>query len=430
MALRGTALSWLEVARRRDFLCFLSARGLVAMATQVQNVAIGWMVYEITGEAMSLGYVGLALFLPVLACTLPAGDAADRFDRRTVMAASYAAQAAGAAALGLLAVAGGGATWPIYGTLAFIGAARALAGPSQQAMVPLLVPREALGRAIAWTTSAFKVAFVAGPALGGALLVAGPGIAFAAALVALLLALASILSVRASGRGAAAPLEEGSRWRRLLLGIDYVRNHRVILGAISLDLFAVLLGGATALLPIYARDILMVGPEGLGIMRSAPAVGGTAMAVLLGMRPIERRVGAWILCAVAAFGAATIAFGLSTSFALSLGALVAMGAADMVSVFVRQTVIQTATPDAMRGRVSSVNLLFVGASNELGDFESGLVAAWVGAVPAVVIGGVGTIAVVGTWAWGFPALRRLDRFADAAPDAKAPSALSGGARDL
>ncbi|MFM8678573.1 MAG: MFS transporter [Alphaproteobacteria bacterium] len=431
MARSVAPLAWLEAPRRRDFLSFLSARGLVAMATQVQNVAIGWMVYEMTGEAMSLGYVGLALFLPVLACTLPAGDAADRFDRRTVMALSYAAQAAGAAALALLAHSGAGGTAPVYAVLACIGAARALAGPSQQSMVPLLVPRESIGRAIAWTTSAFKVAFVAGPALGGALLVAGPAIAFAVAFAALVLALAAILSVRASGRGEATPGEDGPRWRRLLVGIDHVRRHEVILGAISLDLFAVLLGGATALLPIYARDILAVGPEGLGMMRSAPAVGGTAMAVLLAWRPIERRVGAWILGAVAAFGAATIAFGLSTSFAFSLAALVAMGAADMVSVFVRQTVIQTATPDAMRGRVSSVNLLFVGASNELGDFESGLVAAWAGAMPAVVIGGVGTIAVVGIWSRAFPALRRLDRFADAAPPGPgAPASLSGRRRGL
>ena len=206
----------------------------------------------------------------------------------------------------------------------------------------------------------------------------------------------------------------GARWRRLLLGIDYVRRHKIILGAISLDLFAVMLGGAAALLPVYARDILMVGPEGLGAMRSAIAVGGIAMAVFLGWRPIERRVGRWMLIAVAIFGIATIVLGLSTSFLLSLAALATMGAADMVSMFVRQTVIQLATPDNMRGRVSSVGLLFVGASNELGDFESGLTAAWFGVVPAVVIGGVGTIAVVGIWAWRFPALRRLDRVAEAA----------------
>lgn len=414
MAILGSALSWLEAARRRDFALFFCARGLVAFAAQIQTVAVGWQVYDMTGDVMALGYVGLALFLPVVVCTLPAGDAADRFDRRRVIALSYVVQTAGAATLAALAATGIEATAPFYATLAAIGAARALSGPAQQSFLPLLVPRAALARAIAWTSSAFKIALICGPALGGALLVLGPQAAFGAAALALAAALATVAAIRTSGRSAPETVAEGSRWRRLVLGVDYVRRHPVVLGAMSLDLFAVLLGGAAALLPVYAKDILMVGPEGLGAMRSALAVGGMAMAAYLGWRPIERRVGMRLLVAVACFGVATIVLGLSTSFALSLVALAAMGAADMVSMVVRQTVIQLATPDGMRGRVSSVNLLFVGASNELGDFESGLVAAWAGVVPAVVIGGAGTLAVVGIWSWAFPALCRLDRFADAA----------------
>jgi MFS family permease len=412
MSLLDRTLGWLPAAQRRDFAFFLGARALLTLANQIQTVAIGWLVYEIAGTALALGYVGLALFLPVMLLTLPAGDIADRFDRRRVLALAAAAQALGAGVLTALSFAGGTDMPTIYATLVGIGAARAIAGPAQQSLTPLLVPRAHLARAIAWNTTAFKVALIAGPAIGGALLAAGPAAAFGIALAAIALALAALMAIRASGRGARDPLEEGSRWRRLLLGLDYVRRQKVILGAISLDLFAVLLGGATALLPIYARDILMVGPEGLGLMRTAPAIGGIATALLLAWRPIERHVGAWMLGGVAAFGAATIAFGLATAFVPALLALAVMGAADMLSVFVRQTTIQLATPDAMRGRVSSVNLVFIGASNELGDFRAGLSGAWVGAVPAVVLGGVGTLAVVGLWAWWFPGLRRLDRFAD------------------
>ena len=408
-------LSWLDAPRRRDFALFFLARGLAALAGQIQTVAVGWQVYDMTGDVMALGYVGLALFLPVVVCTLPAGDAADRFDRRRVVVCSYVVQGAGAGMLALLAALEHTDMALLYATLVAIGAARALAGPAQQSFLPLLVPRVALARAVAWTTAAFKVALIGGPVLGGALLAAGAPAAFGAAALAICGALLAVATIRASGRSEPEGVPEGSRWRRLLLGIDYVRRHRLILGAMSLDLFAVLLGGAAALLPVYAKDILMVGPEGLGAMRSALAIGGMAMAVYLGWRPIERRVGQRLLAAVAIFGAATIALGLSTSFVLSLIALAAMGASDMISMFVRQTVIQLATPDGMRGRVSSVNLLFVGASNELGDFESGLVAAWIGVVPAVVVGGVGTIAVVAIWSRAFPELRRLDRFADAAP---------------
>ena len=278
----------------------------------------------------------------------------------------------------------------------------------------MLVPAAALARAVAWTSSAFKLAMVLGPAVGGALLLGGPARAYATAASLFALALVAMLAIRAR-----FPRQIGggdiSALRRLLAGIDYVWRKPIVLGAISLDLFAVLLGGATALLPIYARDILAVGPQGLGVMRSAPAVGAIAMGLWLAARPLERKVGRVMLAAVGSFGAATIVFGLSTNFVLSLAALAAMGAADMISVLVRQTTIQLATPDGMRGRVSSVNSLFIGASNELGEFESGVTAAWFGTVPAVIVGGVGTVAVVAIWAWRFPALRRLDRFTDVTP---------------
>lgn len=403
-----------SLLRGRDFRLFLAARALAALAMQIQTVAVGWQVYEIANDPLALGYVGLALFLPAAICTLPAGDIADRFDRRRVIAASFAAQLLGSAVLAWLATDGAPSLAPVYATLACIGAARALAGPAQQSFVPMLVPAGSLARAIAWTTSAFKIATILGPAVGGALLLAGPRVAFAAAAVLFAIALAAITGVAVSGRSRRID-DDTSPLRRLLVGIEYVWRSPVILGAISLDLFAVLLGGVAALLPVYARDILMVGPEGLGVMRSMLAVGGAATAIWLGWHPIERRVGRWMLASVAVFGLTTVAFGLSTNFVLSLLVLALMGAADMISVYVRQTTIQLATPDGMRGRVSSVSLLFIGGSNELGEFRAGTMAAWLGTVPAVLFGGMGTLAVVALWSWRFGPLRRLDRFADAIP---------------
>jgi MFS family permease len=410
----GGAAREVSLLRGRDFRLFLAARALAALAMQIQTVAVGWQVYEISGDPLALGYVGLALFLPAAICTLPAGDIADRFDRRHVIAASFAAQLVGSIALAWLAADAAPSLAPIYATLAGIGAARALAGPAQQSFVPMLVPAASLSRAIAWTTSAFKIATILGPAVGGALLMAGPRVAFAAAAGMFALGLAAIALIATTGRS--QRIDDGtSPLRRLLVGIEYVWRSPVILGAISLDLFAVLLGGVAGLLPVFARDILMVGPEGLGIMRSMLAVGGAATAIWLGWHPIERDVGRWMLVSVAIFGLTTVAFGLSTNFLLSLAVLALMGAADMISVYVRQTTIQLATPDGMRGRVSSVSLLFIGGSNELGEFRAGTTAAWLGTVPAVLVGGAGTMAVVALWSWRFSKLRRLDRFADAIP---------------
>jgi MFS family permease len=301
-----------------------------------------------------------------------------------------------------------------YLVLALFGVVRTLSAPASQSLVPLLVPSEHLSRAIAWSSSAFQTATIAGPALGGVLYVFGPVVAYSvcfalSVIVAILFAL--IRAPLAVRRGRA----DGSAFERAVAGIAYVKARPIILGAISLDLFAVLLGGATALMPAYAQDILHVGPTGLGLLRTAVAVGAAVTGLWLGYRPLTRATGLWMFACVGLFGLATIVFGVSHNFILSLAALVVLGASDMVSVFVRSTLIQMATPDEMRGRVSAVSMLFVGASNELGEFESGTTARWFGTVPSVVIGGIGTLVVVGLWMWLFPQLRRVDRLSDVKP---------------
>jgi MFS family permease len=294
------------------------------------------------------------------------------------------------------------------------GAVRAFSGPAASAFVPTLVPLEQFSKAVAWNSSAFQIAVICGPALGGAIYLFGPAVAYAACMI-LFLAVVTIIGAVAR-RGSNHPPETAmTSLQRLTAGISYVRSKPVILGAISLDLFAVLLGGATALLPVYARDILHVGPTGLGLLRSAPAVGAAALGLVLGQMPLRRRAGPIMFGCVALFGFATIVFGLSRSFILSSAALIVLGASDMVSVYVRATLVQLATPDAMRGRVSAVNRLFIGASNELGGFESGVTAAWFGTVPSVVIGGLGTLMVVALWSWLFPALRNVDQLGEVVP---------------
>lgn len=396
----------------RNFRYFLGARLLLTVAIQIQSVAVGWQVYDIAGDPLALGYVGLFQFLPMLALILPAGDLADRFNRRTLMVISSLIEAAVAAGFLLLTLFKVKALWPFYLVLALFGMCRALAAPAQQSLLPRVVPAEHLSRAIAWNASTFQTAIIAGPAMGGALYVFGPIAAYLAcfffsAAVAILFSRIDIAGPKAAPDDR-APLVGGG-FRRALAGIGFIRARPIVLGAISLDLFAVLLGGATALLPIYARDILFVGPVGLGLLRTAPAVGATLMGIFLGHRPLNRNTGPWMFGCVALFGIATIAFGLSCNFYLSIAALVVLGASDMVSVFVRTSLIQMATPDEMRGRVSAVSMLFIGASNELGEFESGTTAAIFGTVPSVVIGGLGTMAVVGLWMWLFPSLRKVDR---------------------
>jgi MFS family permease len=378
----------------------------------MQSVAIGWYLYDLTGDPMVLAYAGLSVFIPIALFTLPAGDIADRVDRRRILAAAHLAQALGAAAL-LALVAGSVAQPPFfYAVLLLSGTARAFSGPAVASFVPFLVPRAQFPPAVAWSSSTNQTATVLGPALGGLLFLFGAPATFAACLVIWLAAAAAMLSIRA--RGGVGAMHAGTALARLTLGLRYVSTQRVLLGAISLDLFAVLLGSITALLPIYARDILAVGPEGLGLMRSSIAVGAVAMGVLLAQLPAQRQphAGRALFTGVALFGFAIFVFGVSESFALSIAALALMGAADMVSVFVRSSIVQLATPDGMRGRVSAVHSLFVGASNELGEFRAGTVAAWLGAVPAALAGAVGTLLVVGLWVWRFPQLRRIERLTD------------------
>lgn len=390
-----------------DFRLYGGARFLTGLAYQMQAVAVGWFVYDLTHSALALGLVGLASFLPAILSALITGHVADAYDRRIVAALAYATLAA--ADLGLLVAAETGTTalWPIYALVVVIGTGRAFANPSLQALLPTLVPRPLFGSAIAWNASLWQSASILGPALGGFLYALGPATVFGAAAASF--ACASLLIAGIRFRPAAVAERPPITWATLSAGLTYIRDHPVVLGAISLDLVAVLLGGATALLPIFAAEVLHVGPLGLGALRSMPAAGAVTMAIVLAYRPLQRHAGLRMLQAVAVFGLAILVFGLSTSLPLSMACLFVTGAADMISVYVRQTFVQGETPDAMRGRVSAVNTVFIGASNELGEFESGTLAALIGAVPAVVLGGVATILVAGLWGRLFPALRNRDR---------------------
>lgn len=402
------------VFNRRDFRLYLGALFLATLASQVQSVAVAWQIYDLRRSPLALGYVGLSQFVPMALFAFPAGDLADRLDRRMMLTASYLIQALGAALLLLLTLAKPAGIWPFYAVLALFGTARAFGQPASQSFLPLLMPGEQFPEAVAWTASIRQTATVVGPAIGGAIYIFGPIVPYCACLALFLAVSVAITSVHTRSVSR-APQRGLTAFQRVTLGISYVRAQSIILGVISLDLFAVLLGGATALLPIYARDILNVGPTGLGLLRSAPAAGAALTGLMLGHIPPRRNTGLTMFACVAIFGVATIIFGLSQSFALSLAALLVLGASDMVSVYVRGTLIQLATPDAMRGRVSALNSLFIGASNELGGFESGVTAAWFGTVPSVVIGGLGTIAVVPLWMWLFPSLRNVDRMSEVTP---------------
>ncbi len=392
--------------RHPAFRSFQAARFLAITALEMQSVAVGWQVYEITRRPLSLGLVGLAQFLPGMLLFLAGGHAADRYPRRRIIALCYGAFALCAALFWAYAVAGLSRAAPMYGVLVLMGVVRAFIGPAGQAFMPSLVPQEHFPNAVAWSSSIFQTATILGPVLGGVLYGwRGPAVVYGAASLSLACALFFILSI--GPRGAPAPGNAGASIP-VFEGFRYIWRQRLLLGAISLDLFAVLLGGAVALLPVYAREILDVGPWGLGLLRSAPGAGAVLMAVALAHRPLRRRAGAVMLWSVAGFGVFTVVFGLSRSPALSLAALFLTGALDMVSVVVRGTLIQLATPEHMRGRVSAVNMIFIGASNELGQFESGITAHWFGTVRAVVLGGLGTLAVVAAWARMFPELRRAD----------------------
>ncbi len=397
--------------RYADFRWYTSARLLWAFASQMLIVAVGYQVYTITRNPLDLGLIGLSQFLPFIVLTLPAGHIADAFDRRKVLILCYALLTVCAAALAVVSIADPAGAGPIIVLMILYGAARALALPTAQALVPNLIPTADLPSAVAFTSTTFQVATIAGPALGGVLLLFGPHVVYAATVV--FLAAATLLMTRLKREGPGDARErKATSLTSLLLGVQFVRKNPIVIGSISLDMFAVFFGGAVALLPIYATDILNVGPTGLGLMRAAPAVGALVAAVVLGLRPLRRRVGPWLFGSVATFGVATVVFAVSTSFALTLAALAVMGLSDMISVYVRNLVVQLATPDDIRGRVSAVNGVFIGASNELGEFESGVTAAWWGPIGASLVGGVATIAVAVAWAILFPVLRTMDRLPD------------------
>ena len=373
----------------------------------MQSVAIGWQIYEITGDPLDLGLIGLAQFLPFFVFVLPAGQVADRLDRRLILATCYLVEVLCASLLFAFTISGLEAAWPVFAVLMLFGSARAFAMPTSQAITPNLVPREDFANAIALNSSTFHVATIAGPAVGGVLYAAGAATVYAIVAAMFASAVALMLLVRIPS---VVRSTEPATWHTVLEGLRFVRSRPVVLGAISLDLFAVLFGGATALLPVFAKDVLATGPEGLGVLRSAPAIGAALTAAGLAFRPITRSVGTWMFGGVALFGAATIVFALSTSFALSVAALATLGAGDMFSVYIRHMLIQLETPDEIRGRVSAVNAVFIGASNELGEFESGVTASWFGLVPSVVLGGLATITVTAVWMRLFPSLRTMDRF--------------------
>jgi MFS family permease len=384
----------------------ISGRSLSSLASQMQAVVVGWQVYALTGSAFSLGLVGLAQFLPVVVLIFVAGHVVDRSDRRLI--AGTCQIVAGLAALSLAAASFAHVLTPamIYALVVVIGAVRAFEAPSLQALLPALVPAEAFPQAAALSSSLFQTATIVGPSIGGLLYGLGPDIAYATCAVTFLVAALATLRVPPIVRAGAL---EPPTLASVFGGLTFIRQRPEILGAISLDLFAVLLGGATALLPVYASDILKAGPLGLGLLRAAPGVGALAVSVWLARKPMHRHLGARMFASVFIFGIATIVFGLSRSLPLSVAALAVLGGADVVSVVIRSTLVQMRTPDAMRGRVAAVNMLFIGSSNQLGEFESGTLAGFLGAVPAVVIGGVGTVAVACIWMALFPRLRRLDQ---------------------
>jgi MFS family permease len=385
---------------------FWIARLLATFATQIVSVAVGWQVYELTRSPFDLGLVGLVQFAPALALVLVTGHVSDRFNRRAIVAIGQFAEALVAATLLILTVSGLITAQLIFVLLFVFGVARAFMNPAGQSLIPNLVPTEDLAGAIALSSSSWQIANILGPVAGGLLYGVSAGAAYSVAFVLFVTAAVTVTMVP---RPPQKTMSEPRNWSTVLAGFRYVWREKVVFGAISLDLFAVLLGGATALLPAYARDILDVGPWGLGLLRSATGIGAVLMAVYLTFRPVRDHAGVTMFTAVAAFGLAILIFGVSTLVWLSVVALALAGAADMVSVYIRETLIQLWTPDAVRGRVSAVNAVFVGASNELGEFRAGTVAAFIGVVPAVVMGGIGTLVVAGLWAWWFPAIRRVRR---------------------
>ena len=388
--------------RHRNFVLFWFGRLAATFATQIVSVAVGWQIYDITRDPWDLGLVGLVQFLPAIVLVLVTGRVADRFPRRTVMAICVAVEAVGALALVAVALAPTPSVPLIFGVLFLFGVARAFFAPASWAIVPSLVPQAALANAVTWGSSAWQFATIVGPVAGGLLYGLGAPVAYGAAVALLLVSM--VLNALIRVRFTPQQLDRG--WNTLVAGFRYVFTEKVVLGAISLDLFAVLLGGAIALMPAVARDVLDLGPWGLGLMRAAPGVGAIAVAGWLSVRPIRDHAGRIMFLCVGLFGLAGVVFGLSTTAWLSIAALAVMGGADMVSVTIRETLMQLWTPDEVRGRVNAVNMMFIGASNELGEFRAGAMASVIGVMPAIVFGGAGAMAVAGLWAWWFPKLRQ------------------------
>jgi MFS family permease len=398
----------------RDFSLYVFATVATAFAIEMSFVAIGWQVYAINRDPLDLGLVGLAMFVPLPLLALPAGHLADRYPRRTVLALAIGLDAAVAVGLLLVTRSGADATWPFF-VLAFCtGVASAVGAPAGRAMTPSLVPQEILVRALAQRSVAFQASVICGPALGGLLFAIHPELVYAVSSAFSIVSLGAVLAMRAGRDGVGG---ESPDLASVLGGVRLVRRTPVLFGAISLDLFAVLFGGAVALLPVFARDVLEVGPAGLGVLRAAPAVGALCAAIAMARWPVRRRAGGTLLTVVALYGLTMIVFGLSEAMWLSLLALAVGGGVDMVSVVLRQTILPLVTPDELRGRVNAVEMVFISASNELGAFESGVAAALVGAVPAVVIGGVLTIGVALAWTRFFPDLRHVDRLDELRPAA-------------
>lgn len=401
--------------QHRDFRLYSSARFLGVMGSEAQSVGVAWQIYQLTHSALALGYTGLALFLPGLFFTLPAGHVADLYDRRSVILTCYVLQLCATISLLLLTLHGIRSIWLVYGILFFIGLGRCFSGPAASALVPTLVPKEHFVNAVTWGASIFQTANAVGPMLGGLLftlaltgrLQAFTGAPIVYVFTALCLVAFLLLVLQVHPRGAAE--KKGFSLETMLAGFHYVMGTRLLLGSISLDLFAVLLGGAVSLLPIFAADVLHSGAHALGLLRAMPSLGALLVSLMLSVFPLRRNAGRTMLLCVGGFGAATVVFGLSHLIWLSCLALFITGATDMVSVVVRSSILQLATPPEMRGRVSSINWLFLGASNELGEYESGLTAHWFGAVRAVVLGGIGSLTVTGLWSVFFPALRRVNR---------------------
>lgn len=401
-------------------MAFVISRLAAVFAIHIQSVVVAWQIYEITNDPLSLAWVGLAQFLPMLFLLIPAGDLIDRFDRKWVLSLSWIGCATCSLTLLWLSFRDEhDAAW-FYGALVLYGGSRAFMGPALQSLLPQIVERSQLAQAIATNTMIIRVATITGPLVGGLLYALGGGeLSYtfcATGFIVGILLLRRVQVRHAEPSPTQAPTQEIGAWERVTAGIHFIRSHPIILGTISLDLFAVLLGGVIALLPIYASDVLHVGSEGLGMLRSAMAVGEILVGVYLSGKPLNRHVGKTMFIAVAVFGMANLVFSLSTWFWLSLAALFIAGAADMISVYIRSSLIQFSTPDEMRGRVNAVNMLFITSSNELGHFRAGTSAAWFGTVPAAVIGSLCTLGVVSIWTKAFGSLLRIDRFEEASPE--------------